>query len=207
MFALWLLLGDPSTEKPAALRRAEAARAASVLQTGRIEYSICDHGDLRFGVPFTQFYSWQGADERYMVTMRGDEEGVIYRVEGGLPAPPLELQKPVNLLIKDGVIWYHAEDDRGAHVLDSKRHFFEVHDLRKLGLSPVDFGSDFDRSNAELGYELRYRCESRDGLEIVTGEYPDNAHVECGLTQPRIGVSSARAPLSAPRSRRIPPSP
>jgi hypothetical protein len=162
------------TERPLALRKAIAARSADLLFTARIEFSVTEKEDGHAGAPRDRFYTWKCAGDRYVLVNQGDDEGVFERDAEGKPVPAW-LNRPEHSLVMDGQVWQHMEGTLDACVLgDDSRAFFSLHDLRKMGLNPVTFGSDLDETLRSHGYPpLEYETRVIDGLHVVSGSSGD----------------------------------
>ena len=173
--SLVLLPGANADEKPLALRKAIEARSTQRLMTARIEFSLTEK-DVPGPRPiYTQFFTWQCAQNDYILVHREDDEGVFKRYPSGKPAIPF-LNKPEHFLVKDGQVWDLIEGTADAYVRsEDQRQPFGVYDLRTMGLNPVGLDWDFDQRAQELGYpEVKYQDDVVDGLHVVTGVTRDS---------------------------------
>jgi hypothetical protein len=171
-----VLVPEIDTQKPEALLKAEAARSLLLLRTARIEFSVTEGYEGGPTPPHTHFYTWKCADDRYVLAHQGDEAGVFARAPDGRTVSP-HLNRREHLLVQDGQVWQHVEGALDAYVFgDDKRAFFDLHDLRKMGLNPVVFGADLDETIRRHGYPpLQYETHVVDGLHVVSGSSPEGA--------------------------------
>jgi len=161
--------GDEGTEKPLALRKAIEARSAQKLQTAKIEFSLTEKDVPGPRPTYTQFFTWQCAQDGYILVHREDDQGVYKYYADGKPALAF-LNKPEHFLVKDGEIWQMIEGTADAYVrsLDD-RAAFRLYDIREIGLNPVESGWDYEERVRELGYPpLTYDQTMTDDLYVVT---------------------------------------
>ena len=155
-------------EKPEALREAQAARQPTWLWTAHLEWSLRESDPSDTTAPHTHFFTYKCAGDTYLNVHQGDEEGIVHRGPDGKPAP-VTYDGPVHTLMNDGQVWRHVERSPGAQVWDEQRAaFFNLYDLRRLGLNPNSYDADLDETCRALGRPpLRYESSTEDGLSEV----------------------------------------
>lgn len=116
--------------RPVALQMLHADRSA--IKTATLSWSRTDYADAQ---PRRIHFQSRIGGPDLLLSMRGDDEGVISRTADGKPAPVS--YGPVNVLICDGDLWTHADYDVFAEVEPTARGYQGTPDPRTFGLAPV----------------------------------------------------------------------
>lgn len=116
--------------RPVALQLLQASRSA--IRTATLSWSRTNFAETE--VRRIHYQSRIGGSD-LLLSMRGDDEGVISRTADGKPAPVS--YGPMNVLIRDGDLWTHADFDVFAEVEPTARGHQGTPDPRTFGLAPV----------------------------------------------------------------------
>lgn len=180
---LLLLVSDGERQKlPAALEAAIQRRAADVIRTARIDWSIREDAAAEFPgesvgvipVVFTVFKSTVISGESLRGFAHGTEDQIRQRLQVAAgDEVPVQL-RPSWQVAHDGVVWERRDGEHGARI--EPLYWGKVPrlaDPRRIGMDPI---GSFQLPHERLaGMNVRFTEREEDGLIVVSAEIEDSA--------------------------------